>query len=104
MNILNRFLMLVAAVLFSFSAIAGGGSIRFDDGRVLVKPGSPSHTILRYLGRPLQTSRSFVCLQDSSSSCKQWGTVETWFYYHDELNWQITVSNGRVMDISWSRF
>lgn len=104
MNIKTKALVFLSAVLFSWSAVAGGGSMRFDNGKVLVKPGSPSHTILRYLGKPLQTSRSVVCFDGTSSVCKEWRVVETWFYFHDELNWQISVSNGRVLNIDWSRF
>lgn len=98
-------LLILFTLAFSTSLQAASSSfMRFDNGKVLVKKGSPVTLLTQYLGSPLHSSRDVVCMDKRRSEyCKKWGTVETWLYRYDERNWEIKVYGGRILHIKWTR-
>lgn len=98
-------LLTISLLAFSTSLHAASSFMRFDNGKVLVKKGSPVTVLTEYLGAPLHTTNNIVCVDKrNSKQCKEWGTVESWFYRYDERNWEIKVYGGRILHIDWSRF
>ncbi|BBB29350.1 hypothetical protein [Neptunomonas japonica] len=95
---------LILAIIFSFNANAG--SLRADGGRVLINEGDSIDVLLANLGSPKSRVKKVVCVsrRSKNSPCKEWGTVETWFYRYDDLNWKINIMGERILKIKWSRF
>jgi hypothetical protein len=96
--------ILMLALMASFSASAG--SLRVDDGRVLINKGDSVDTLLTYLGAPRVQSKKVICMdrRPKKNHCKEWGTAETWSYRHDDLNWKIQIVGDTIKDIGWSRY
>lgn len=82
------------------------GSLRADGGRVLINEGDSIDILLMNLGDPKHKSKTVVCMSRRSKNapCDQWGTLETWFYRYDDMNWKIQVLGTQILKINWSRF
>ncbi|WP_211232629.1 hypothetical protein [Marinobacterium litorale] len=86
------------------STVVHASSIRFDNGRVHVREGSPVTLLLEYMGEPAYRSEQEICLDQGRDECRRWGVLETWRYHYDERNWTIKVFDGVIREIEWSRF
>lgn len=89
--------------LLLIAASAQASSLRFDS--TLINEGKPASLLLMHMGEPINKSITDVCTsQDRQGDCKSWTTSEIWFYHHNDLNYTITIFNGVIEKIEWSRF
>lgn len=91
-------------LLMMLSLGVSAGSLRADGGRILINEGDSVDVLLMSLGEPKYKRVVNVCLSEKKGVCLSWGTVETWFYRYDEMNWKIQVVGSRISKISWSRY
>ena len=80
------------------------GSLRADGGRTLINEGDSVDVLLMSLGEPQYKRKVAVCMSEKRGVCLSWGTIETWFYRYNDMNWKIQVIGDRINKISWSRY
>ena len=96
--------IIAALALIACTATASAASMRLNNGSVLIREGTPANVLIKNAGRPSYKSSSLVCVEYRSRDCREWGRVESWFYTIEDVNWEIKVYKGRVLDLEWSKF
>lgn len=89
-----------AALLLSASANAT--FLYAQDGTQISK-GDSVAKVNRHMGRADSTDYRSICLREKRDICKEWGSVEIRQYYVKDYYWTMTIFNGKVNKLKWSR-